>query len=60
MSMESPSVKIAIELNDAGLILVQGDVANPPSPGVAVWDGHDLFCGLRCLEPVPPAPSGCE
>ena len=43
--MESPSVKIAIELNDAGLILVQGDAANPPSPGVAVWDGHDLFVG---------------
>ena len=45
MPMESPSVKIAIELNDAGLILVQGDAANPPSPGVAVWDGQDLFVG---------------
>ena len=45
MPMESPSVKIAIELNDAGLIVVQGDAANPPSPGVAVWDGNDLFVG---------------
>ena len=45
--MDTPKAKIAIEINDAGLILVEGDVARPPSPGVAVWDGGQLFVGAE-------------